>query len=75
MDTAFNYRDYRDCFLAILEGMMAKNGLNMASEDHFRTLSVNVDELAVAAERKLAQRRLSALAGISDFDYDTGGKL
>ncbi len=53
----FNFDDYRASFLAILQGLMAKNGLNMASEGHFKTLAANASELAHMAERKLSDSR------------------
>lgn len=57
MDTTFNQQDYRDAFLAILQGLITHNGLNMASEAHFRTTVSNVTGLAIEAEKAMAQYR------------------
>jgi hypothetical protein len=58
MDTTFNTQDYRDSFLAILQGLITHNGLNMASEAHFRTTVSNVHGLAIEAEKALARLRV-----------------
>jgi hypothetical protein len=71
----FDYNDYREAFRAILQGLLTRNGLNAASEAHFRTLISNVDELAVVAEQAMAKRRPQAGKLTSKaIVADTGGK-
>jgi len=53
----YSFQDYRDAFLAALQGLIQHNGLNMASEGHFTATVSNVDGLAVAAARALTVQR------------------
>jgi hypothetical protein len=77
MDSNFNYQDYRDCFLAIMQGLITHNGLNMASEGHFAATVTNVDGLAIAAVRALASRKpatkIKALSTGEDIFSKDGG--
>jgi hypothetical protein len=56
-DLEFSYPDFRDLFLATLQGMLQHNGLSMASEEHFKALCTNATGLALRAERTLAAYR------------------
>jgi hypothetical protein len=57
MDTTFNYTDFRDCFLTILEGLVNHNGLNIADEGHYRAMMSNVTDMALTGEKALAKFR------------------
>ena len=72
-EAGFSYADYRAAFMAALQGLMAKHGLLMAEEGHFRTMASNVGGLALAAEREMRKHRPESIG--TKVPYDTGGTL
>lgn len=71
----YDYKDYRDAFLAILQGMLQHNGLNMADEGHYRAVISNASGMATVAAAHLRGLRSEwRLAGKS-VTPDMGGSL
>ena len=69
----YSFQDYRDAFLAALQGLIQHNGLNMASEGHFTATVSNVDGLAVAAAKALTVRRKQFSAQSELLQSKVGG--
>lgn len=52
-----NFSDYEAAFLAVLQGLVAKTGMTMASEGAFQTTVANASGLAKVAAAELGRVR------------------
>lgn len=68
----YTFDDFRDAFLVILQGLIAKNGIMMADEGHFRVACSNAHGLAVEAAKRLQKERDRASAPALDLTEDGG---
>ncbi len=71
----FDYKTFRDAFLAALQGMLQRSGIMFADESHFEAIASNVAGVALAAEKKLRAYRPSGKVSGSKIPMDTGGTL
>lgn len=57
MEQDYDPEDALRAFLVILQGMVQKNGLMMADEGHYKSMTENAAGLAVSAAKTMARWR------------------